>query len=55
MALQSSHSLWNTFFADAGIPPVEAETYAQKFVENRINDPLDLTVDLLKELGVTSR
>jgi len=42
-----------TFFADAGIPADESDTYAATFVTNRISDAADLTSDLLKEMGVT--
>ena len=46
-------NFWDTFFVDAGIPSVEARIYAEKFVENRITDPTDLTDQHLKDLGVT--
>ncbi|XP_053824501.1 uncharacterized protein C19orf47 homolog [Vidua chalybeata] len=49
-------SEWLRFFEDAGIPPGPALGYAVAFVDNRIhkNMLLDLTKELMKELGVTA-
>ena len=44
---------WKAFFLDSGIPETEADTYADTFVQNRINDAADLTNELLKQMKKT--
>ena len=51
MALRSK-SVWNRFFTEYNIPDTECENYANIMSTNRITDPIDLTRDLLEELGI---
>ncbi len=46
---------WKEFFVEAGIDPSECETYADKFVENRMVVEVlqDLNHDILKEMEIT--
>ena len=44
---------WTTFLTSCGIPEVEANNYAQTFVENRIAKASDLSKEVLKEMNIT--
>nr|CAX69861.1 hypothetical protein [Schistosoma japonicum] len=46
---------WVEFFEAAGVPPKLRETYAEIFVEHRINNTIlaDLDKDHLKDMGIT--
>lgn len=53
MALRDNEQ-WKSFFTAAGIPGATGDTYATKFVENRIteNSLADLTKDYLHDLEI---
>ncbi len=48
--------MWIEFFKDASIPSQYAQSYANKFIENRIRFDMlpDLDRSLLNELGISA-
>jgi hypothetical protein len=52
MAHSADAESWGSFLQDAGIPSDAAATYAEALAEECITDHLDLTKEILKEIGV---
>jgi len=50
---QSTKESWEKFLTDAGIPNADATIYAEAFTTNRITNHLDLTKEVLKDVGIT--
>ena len=44
---------WEEFLQNAGIPKTEATQYAKAINDNRIQNPTDLTKDILRELKIS--